>query len=132
VAKELIDSGIYGKELDQQVAYLSQCMVGSYTMHEQLPDEDNRVTLSKTRFDELGLPMLDIDRKLVNMNKKVPKKPKRYITKWHMPLGRADFYVIFYMASDAHAMGTTIMGDDPKNSVVNADCCCHDVDNLYI
>jgi choline dehydrogenase-like flavoprotein len=29
-------------------------------------------------------------------------------------------------------MGTTIMGEDPTNSVVNADCCCHDVDNLYI
>lgn len=31
-----------------------------------------------------------------------------------------------------HIMGTTIMGDDPKNSVVNSDCRTHDHPNLYI
>ena len=31
-----------------------------------------------------------------------------------------------------HLMGTTKMGDDPKNSVVNANCESHDVENLYI
>ena len=31
-----------------------------------------------------------------------------------------------------HHMGTTRMGDDPKQSVVNADCKVHGIDNLYI
>ncbi|WP_237720818.1 GMC oxidoreductase [Pseudomonas asplenii] len=29
-------------------------------------------------------------------------------------------------------MGTTIMGDDPKNSVVDRDCRTHDHANLFI
>lgn len=132
VAKELIDKGIYGKELDQQVAYIAERKVGSYTMHEQLPNEDNRVTLSKTRFDELGLPMLDIHWEIGEYEQKSAEETKAVYGKMAQAFGVSDFYVIFDMASDAHAMGTTIMGDDPKNSVVNADCRCHDVDNLYI
>ncbi len=31
-----------------------------------------------------------------------------------------------------HIMGTTIMGDDPKNSVVDRDCRTHDHANLFI
>jgi len=31
-----------------------------------------------------------------------------------------------------HIMGTTIMGEDPANSVVDADCRCHDHPNLFI
>lgn len=91
MAKELIDSGIYGKELDQQVAYLSQCMVGSYTMHEQLPDEDNRVTLSKTRFDELGLPMLDIDREIGKYEQKSAEETKAIYHKMAHAFGTGRF-----------------------------------------
>jgi choline dehydrogenase-like flavoprotein len=32
----------------------------------------------------------------------------------------------------AHLLGTCRMGDDPANSVVDADCRAHDVPNLYI
>ncbi len=32
----------------------------------------------------------------------------------------------------AHIMGTTVMGDDPKDSVVNRWGCAHDVPNLWI
>jgi choline dehydrogenase-like flavoprotein len=31
-----------------------------------------------------------------------------------------------------HIMGTTIMGTKPEDSVVNRDCRCHDIGNLYI
>ena len=31
----------------------------------------------------------------------------------------------------AHLLGTCRMGDDPSDSVVNADCRAHDVPNLY-
>ena len=31
-----------------------------------------------------------------------------------------------------HIMGTTIMGDDPKKSVVDRDCRAHDHPNLFI
>jgi choline dehydrogenase-like flavoprotein len=32
----------------------------------------------------------------------------------------------------AHLLGTCRMGNDPKNSVVNADCQTHDVPNLFV
>ena len=32
----------------------------------------------------------------------------------------------------AHIMGSTIMGDSPKTSVVDQDCRCHDHHNLFI
>lgn len=132
VAKELIDKGLYGKELDEQVAYISNRKVGSYTMHEQLPDVNNRVTLSKTRFDAMGLPMPDVHWQISDYEQKSADETKKIYGDIAKAIGSADYHVIFDMASDAHAMGTTIMGDNPQDSVVNAHCCCHDVDNLYI
>src|SRR5690606_35978531 len=38
-----------------------------------------------------------------------------------------------YVVPDtAHLMGGCRMGNDPERSVVDADCCAHDVPNLYI
>jgi choline dehydrogenase-like flavoprotein len=132
VANELIEQGLAGKELQQQVAYLANRKVGSYTMHEQLPNPNNRVTLSETKFDALGLPHPEIYWSIDDYEYQSALETKQLYEKIAQVIGAVEHQVIFELVSDAHSMGTTIMGMDKTDSVVDQNCRCHDLDNLYI
>lgn len=126
-ASGLANAGIWGKELRD--ALRSYNFFGRVTLvGEVLPDEKNCVTLTD-EVDEYGLRRAKVtfsygenDRKLiahaVEMGNRILEaaggKP-RYVTE-----------------DTAHLMGGCRMGNDPDTSVVNADCRCHDVPNLYI
>jgi choline dehydrogenase-like flavoprotein len=47
-------------------------------------------------------------------------------------IGAVDHRVNLKIGLSAHSMGTTIMGTDKTDSVVDQNCRCHDLDNLYI
>lgn len=119
---------------------------GRYALHyhsEQLPDRASSVRLSD-RVDALGLPFLDIvlthdvanARSIVRAHDLLDQALRR------SGLGRLDYYhateearieSILRQAKDGfHQIGTTRMGVDRKDSVVDADCRTHGVDNLYI
>lgn len=69
---------------------------------------------------------------------------KRLIKKFHMKMAehgrtchcleghRSQIDGILPLYGTAHQCGTLRMGDDPKSSVVNADCRAHEIDNLYV
>ena len=44
----------------------------------------------------------------------------------------AEVQIYMHMGSDAHTLGTNIMGKDPTQSVVDAQCRAHDHPNLYL
>ena len=44
----------------------------------------------------------------------------------------SDVIVDKFFSGSAHIMGTTIMGNDPRTSVVDAECRSHDHPNLFI
>ncbi len=119
---------------------------GRYSLHfhaEQSPIERSRVRLSET-VDAVGMPFLYIDLQFD------PRDAEAIVTAHEIldrelraaGRGRLDFYdrdraarerrVLAQATDGYHQTGTTRMGDDPADSVVDARCRVHGVDNLYV
>jgi choline dehydrogenase-like flavoprotein len=117
---------------------------------EQTPDPDNRVTLSPTVTDGLGLPRPAISYDISEYTKQGFVAAFRTKNLIFNKLGATDFTVTrdgdpagFDMTIDGkpvklayggagHIMGTYRMGDNPKTSVVNSFQRSHDHNNLYL
>jgi choline dehydrogenase-like flavoprotein len=132
VANKLIKQGLAGKELEEQVTYIANRKVGFYSMHDQLPNSNNRVTLSETQFDALGLPHPEVYWSIDDYVSESALETKQLYKKIAKAIGAVEHSVNLKLGSAAHSMGTTIMGTDKTDSVVDQNCRCHDLDNLYI
>ncbi len=106
---------------------------------EQLPLETNRVSLSNN-LDGLGIPRPFIQYRLDNDDYvrscfKVVIDLHTFVfdqlgaTNRVMQQDAADQLIY---GGSGHIMGTTIMGNDPKTSVVDRECRAHDHPNLFI
>jgi glucose dehydrogenase len=108
---------------------------------EQLPLPENRVTLAPPdQLDGYGIPRPQITYSLYD--------PQNYVSKSFDTILKLHEFVFNKLGipsgdqflqkepgiygGSGHIMGTTIMGDDAKSSVVNKDCRAHDYANLYI
>jgi len=120
--------GLWGQRLiDEMERYNHQ--VGLKIVGECLPQERNRVTLTDER-DQYGLPVprvtysySDNDKRLIDHS----------LTFMRQALDAAGATEIWEETDDTcHLNGTARMGDDPKTSVVNADCRSWDIPNLWI
>jgi len=118
---------------------------GKYALHyhaEQVPNPNSRITLSSDT-DSFGVPRAIIDLRFVNQDvQSVIDSHKlldaalkengigslQYVTEPEQLWDR-----VYSQASDGfHQAGTTRMGDDPKESVVDRNLKTHGIDNLYI
>jgi len=106
---------------------------------EQLPVETNRLTLS-ANTDSLGVPKPMIQYRLDNDDYvrscfKTVIDVHTFIFDQLRATDRvmqADTPDTVIYGGSGHIMGTTIMGNDPKTSVVDKDCRTHDHPNLFI
>ncbi|WP_342755432.1 GMC family oxidoreductase [Pantoea sp. MBD-2R] len=131
-AASLIKKGVLGSKLDEELKRMSARSLNFAIDFETLPLAENRIVPSKTRQDAIGLPVPEIYYSVTDY--------------WHAGktqglldfnnfarLLNADVSKIDTGYQDRqHIMGTTIMGDDAKNSVVNRHCQSHDHPNLFI
>src|SRR5262249_1278191 len=107
---------------------------------EQLPLPENRVTLATDKPDGFGIPRPQIKYSLYDSQNYVSKSFAT-ILKLHklvfdkLGIPEKDQFLqpdpTIYGGS-GHIMGTTIMGNDPKKSVVDRHCRAHDHPNLFI
>jgi choline dehydrogenase-like flavoprotein len=118
---------------------------GQYALHyhaEQEPNPDSRVVLTD-KADRFGLPRVAIDFRFTEGD-------ARSVIGSHQVLdaalranaiGRLEYWCppeqlrdrVLAQASDGlHQAGTTRMGQDPKDSVVDADLKVHDIANLHV
>ncbi len=107
---------------------------------EQLPNRDSRVTLG-TANDDLGMPKLHIDWRYTLADVATIQRTLKLLQDdlTRSSVGRFDYdpatveaEMTRYGAYGGHHIGTARMGDDPRTSVVNADCRVHGIDNLFI
>lgn len=131
VSEHLIQQGLSGEALNQAIRYQAVRRFSSYVQHEQLPHRDNRVTLHPTEKDVLGLPLPVVHWRVDDYARKSCEHSADLYRKIAKAIG-AEVQIDMHMGSDAHTLGTTIMGTDPEQSVVNADCRAHDHPNLYL
>jgi choline dehydrogenase-like flavoprotein len=118
---------------------------GRYALHyhaEQAPTRASRIRLCD-RKDALGLPFLDIDLRYTETDARSVLQAHELLDRSlrQSGLGRLEYRVpaeariasILQQASDGyHQIGTTRMGLRPEDSVVDAECRVHGVDNLYV
>jgi GMC oxidoreductase len=126
--------------------FLVRSSDGRYALHyhsEHAPNDESRAKLSE-RADALGLPLLDVDLRYSEVD-------ARSVLDAHELLDRSlrraglghleyiDFDVpariasILRQAKDGfHQIGTTRMGASPQQSVVDAHCRAHGIENLYV
>ena len=92
---------------------------------EDLADPGNRVTLEKS-----GQVRISYTPNNVEAHSRLVHKLKDMVGRL-LPLGlKLDKRMP--IEATAHQCGTLRMGDDPKQSVVDASCRAHEVDNLYV
>jgi len=91
---------------------------------EVMPQMKNQVKLHETERDQYGLPVAHVIFSYHENDKKIVAHAKE---KMKEILEAAGGEGVWTADRTAHLLGTCRMGNDPKNSVVNADCRAHDV-----
>jgi choline dehydrogenase-like flavoprotein len=118
---------------------------GRYALHyhaEQEPNPDSRVVLTD-EMDRFGLPRVAIDLRFTTGDAQSVIRSHQVLDSALRAnaIGRLEYWYpqeqlpgrVLAQASDGlHQVGTTRMGQDPKNSVVDVNLKVHDVANLYV
>ncbi|NIF20023.1 GMC family oxidoreductase [Candidatus Pantoea multigeneris] len=128
----LIAKGVLGTELDRQIRLLSARSLNFAIDFETLPLPENRVVPSKTKTDAIGIPVPDIYYSVNDYWEAGKDEGVKDFHQFAELLGGEILKIDTKYQDRQHIMGTTIMGDDPRTSVVNADCRTHDHPNLFI
>lgn len=99
---------------------------------EQLPDSNNRITLSKDKRDGLGLPTPSIHFDIDQYSLDGVEAIKAVADKVARGLDAQSVFHVPPLFGAGHIMGTTCMGNSASNSVVDVNLRCHDHKNLFI
>ncbi|MGA9659624.1 MAG: GMC family oxidoreductase [Asticcacaulis sp.] len=111
---------------------LARHMVAFLTMSEDLPQEENRVTLTDTGQIKLTYTPNNLEAHL-RLTKKLEHGLKGFSLRQHTlfePHFAIDSLLPLY--GTAHQCGTLRFGRDPATSVLDVNCKTHDLDNLYV
>jgi len=107
--------------------------IGISIICEDLPEEHNSVTLHPELKDANGIPCPKINYKLSENTKKMMAFGLERGKEVMAASGADDIYTFGPVRNTGwHLMGTTKMGNDPENSVVNKYGMSHDVKNLFV
>lgn len=141
---------LFGAELVQTLnKYFTREMRLGFLI-EQSPEADNRVQISKTERDHLGIPRAELTYNLSNYTKKGFVAAKKVASEIFNLMGATEYTrppdpptkesattfefegSLFKFYGAGHIVGTYRMGDSGKDSVVNTDQRSWDHDNLYM
>lgn len=131
---------MFGADLRRMLASHSSRQLMLQSVIEMLPEFENRVTLSATQQDRFGLPRPEFHFRIGDYARKAISASARLHENIFEALGvpASDMYLHLQKDKTAadlggsHIMGTTVMGEDPKQSVVDPECRAHGLPNLYI
>lgn len=132
VAEMLIKKGVVGPELDKQIRHMSARFVDFSTVFEMLPHASNRMTLSTTKKDALGIPTLSFHYDVDDYVKTAEVIAKKDYADFVRVMGGTVIEDNTGWQNRAHVMGTVMMGFDAKTSVTNHEGRTWDHDNLFL
>ncbi len=137
----LLNAGSYGSALPTAIAEQIPKMIRLSFSTEMLPEPDNRIQLSAKKDAKLGLPLPMFTFAISDYVKAGLREGYATSLELFKTLGATvgkqprelePAAGGFNWNTAAHIMGTCIMGDDAKNSVVNKWGRTHDIENLWI
>ena len=133
ITQHLLSQGVMGPDLDKQIRHLAARFISVSSNIESLPDPSNRVSLHASNKDKFGLPQLNINYDVSDYVRAGGQVVKQDFLNFQKLLGADVFQKnISVWENRDHPMGTVIMGENPKDSVVNHECRTHDHDNLFL
>ncbi len=132
-----LNSGNWGKPLEEEIRESFGRHVHINAELEQLPDENNSITLDPLVKDCFGNPAPRIKYSIGDYEKETAKSAVEIMEKIFDALEAVE---ITHGGKEAqknftlpfHHMGTCRMGNDPNRSVVDRNLKAHDVNNLFI
>jgi choline dehydrogenase-like flavoprotein len=120
--------GLWGQALVEEMKRYNH-QVGLKMVGECLPQERNRVTLAD-ETDQYGLRIPRVTYAYCDNDKRMIQHALGFMRQNLVAGGARE---IFDETDDTcHMNGTARMGDDPRESVVNADCRSWDIPNLWV
>ncbi|WBO21344.1 GMC family oxidoreductase [Sphingomonas abietis] len=133
IAADLIKAGVSGTDLDARIRHRAAREVSIKNVLEQLPDPDNRVTLSD-RKDALGLPTPRLSYSFDDYVHRGMAAAKQVYTRIAERMGGTNirFSPDGQYSNNQHITGTLSMGHDPATSVTDAVGRAHDHANLWM
>jgi choline dehydrogenase-like flavoprotein len=131
-AASLIEKGVLGSKLDAEIRRQSARSLNFAIDFETLPLAENRVTPSKTKKDAIGIPLPEIYYSVTDYWHAGKEAGIKDFHRFAELLNAEILSIDTKFQDRQHIMGTTIMGDDPHNSVVDRDCRTHDHPNMWI
>jgi glucose dehydrogenase len=128
----IANEGLRGAALRERVKQTAERQVRLAALVEQLPNPDNRVTLSEDRVDALGNPHPRIQYQVDEYSLKGMEQARGLADQVFDAIGATfrQHQPTFFGAG--HIIGTYRMGNDPATSVVNPQGRSHDHPNLYL
>ena len=130
--QQALKLGLVGQALDEEIRRRAAFGVDLSISLEPLPDPNNRLTLSSTRRDPLGLACPEIHYDVGDYVRKGAAAAHKQLEHIGQLFGATEFNITTSLNANNHIMGGTIMGVDRKDSVVDGDCRTHDHDNLWL
>ena len=134
-ALEASDEGLTGDDLRAAVRDRAARHQVITSFNEQLPDPSNRIVPSTENLtDDLGIPRPEIHYDIGDYVHKAAADTRSRVEKIAEAMGAEPGSVWHNdgYAPNNHITGATIMGSDPRDSVVDSDCRAHDHPNLWI
>jgi choline dehydrogenase-like flavoprotein len=133
--------GGYGKDLKADYRKYYGATIGFSGRGEMLPNDDSYAELDPNVVDRFGIPVLRFHWKWTDHEYLQSKHMQETFRSLIAEMGGEVFspmptkergYGISAGGQIIHELGGTIMGSDPKASVVNGNCQAHDCKNLFV
>jgi glucose dehydrogenase len=131
-AVALVDQGFAGERLKDRIAWRTERELTIGSTAETLPDPTNRVLPDETRVDAIGIPRPAILYRIDDYAKAGLAIAMRRHEAIFAALQSTDVQTLPMVTSSGTILGTTRMGDDPRQSVVDRNLRAHDHPNLFI
>jgi choline dehydrogenase-like flavoprotein len=130
---QLTEKGLFGEQLNAALQQQMTRQVTLIALVELLPNPANRITLSD-KYDALGIPRPQINFAIDDYVRKGFARARDLHQSIFEKMEATDIHHWSddKWAASSHIMGTTVMGNDPKTSVVDKNLRCHDHPNLFI
>lgn len=132
LASALIAEGLVGEELRQTLASQAAHHIQLGSLTEQLPEAENRVTLDTAERDPHGVPLPRIHYRVGPYSRAGLDAARTAHDEIFARLKATQIQHADDFRGAGHIIGTTRMGSDPRQSVVDADLRSHEHPNLFV
>lgn len=132
VSQYLLSKGVAGPDLPEMVRDYASRWVTVNSFFDILPDPENRIVPVWDNKDAMGIPKPGVHYRISDYIHRARDVAHGHYDRIADLFGGTDVRHSDAYFNNNHIMGTLIMGDDPANSVVDADLRSHDHQNLFI